>query len=156
MLMGVSHNMQSQTSRIMGLIVALIVASSLFVNAYGQDEATAVLEDEDLLLREDNERRELLVEVMMIESVRVCWPGIVDMPDPERLSVKLRVQLDIDGMLKDEIELIEPSQVPLGDHFMARAIDRALRAVRACQPYRLPVDDYETWEELVLNFRHDG
>lgn len=96
------------------------------------------------------------IEAIVLSQMRECWGTVEDLPEPERLTVTVKVTLNLDGSLRDEVELVKPRRAPIGDRFMQVAIDRALRAVRTCQPYRLPVDDYEDWEEIVLNFRHDG
>jgi len=96
------------------------------------------------------------IEAIVLSQMRECWGTLEDLPEPERLTVTVRVQLNTDGSLRDDVELVNPRRAPIGDRYMSVAIDRALRAVRTCQPYRLPVDDYEDWEELVLNFRHGG
>jgi len=96
------------------------------------------------------------IESIVLSQMRNCWGTLEDLPDPERLTVSVRVHLNTDGTLKDDVELVKPRRAPIGDRYMSVAIDRALRAVRTCQPYRLPVEDYEDWEEIVLNFRHDG
>jgi hypothetical protein len=96
------------------------------------------------------------IEAIVLSQMKVCWRSLEDLPEPERLTVSVRVQLNADGSLRDDVELVQPRRAPIGDRYMSVAIDRALRAVRTCQPYRLPVEDYEAWEELVLNFRHGG
>ena len=95
------------------------------------------------------------VENFVLGAMKRCWGTLEDLPEPERLTVSVRVRLNTDGTLKDDVELVNPRRAPIGDRYMSVAIDRALRAVRTCQPYRLPAEDYEDWEELVLNFRHE-
>ena len=100
-----------------------------------------------------NEARiEALIKVKMEE----CWGTVADLPDPERLAVTVRINLDPDGVLIGDAELISPRRRPLGDRFMGQAIDRALRAARKCQPFNFPREDYEIWNEITMNFRHDG
>jgi hypothetical protein len=65
------------------------------------------------------------------------------------------VNLNRDGTLDGDAELISPRRARIGDRFMQQAIDRALRAARTCAPYQLPEDDYDVWNEITLNFRTD-
>ena len=93
--------------------------------------------------------------VSMIQAqMKICWDDVVDLPNPERLNVTVSVTLNRDGTLKDDVELVKPARVPIGDRTMGVAVDRAVRAVRNCSPYRLPVeaqDFYEDWDEVTLN-----
>lgn len=95
------------------------------------------------------------IEAIVLSQMKVCWQGLDELPEPERLTVTVRVSLNVDGTLKD-VERVSPRREPIGDRPMQQAILNAMRAVRKCQPYRLPSEDYEDWEEIVLNFRHDG
>ncbi|MEQ8557870.1 MAG: hypothetical protein RIB03_06090 [Henriciella sp.] len=90
------------------------------------------------------------IEQLLYNQIYPCWDGVADQPKPERLNVSMRAELDAEGNLVD-IELIRPSRAPIGDRSMSLAIERALRAVRKCQPYRLPRDDYELWKTANIN-----
>lgn len=103
--------------------------------------------------RTANEAR---VEALLWAKMKVCWGTVADLPDPERLGVTVLVKLDSDGKLKSDVELVRPRRVPIGDRFMGQAVDRALRAARKCEPYRLPAEDYAVWREITINFRHGG
>ncbi|MEL7128536.1 MAG: hypothetical protein AAGK23_03225 [Pseudomonadota bacterium] len=94
------------------------------------------------------------IEAIILAQMKVCWRTVEDLPEPDRLAVTIQVNLKPDGTLRGDAELVSPRRAPIGDRFMQVAIDRALRAARTCQPYRLPPDDYEEWREVVLNFRH--
>ncbi len=91
---------------------------------------------------------------MLYAQLYLCWDDVDDLPNPERLNVTLRMQLRPDGSLDGQVRLVSPSRPPIGDRAMGVAIERALRAVRKCAPYRLPpeaLDDYEAWRTVVLN-----
>ena len=100
--------------------------------------------------RTANEAR---IESLLWSKMVPCWQEISDLPDPERLAVRVRVYLERDGTFKRDVELVTPRRAPIGDRFMGQAIDRALRAARKCQPYNLPAEDYEIWNEITMNFR---
>ncbi len=90
------------------------------------------------------------IEQLLYNQIYPCWDGVGDQPEPKRLNVQMRAELDAEGNLID-IELVRPSRAPIGDRSMSLAIERALRAVRKCQPYRLPRDDYELWKTANIN-----
>lgn len=90
------------------------------------------------------------IEQLLYNQIYPCWDGVADQPEPKRLNVQMRAELDAEGNLID-IELVRPSRAPIGDRSMSLAIERALRAVRKCQPYRLPRDDYELWKTANIN-----
>ena len=122
---------------------------------------TPVLRDEDLSTdarrgagdRTGNTAR---IEAIILAQMKVCWQDIDDLPNPERLTVTVRVELSPDGRLKSDVELVAPRRARIGDRFQQVAIDRAITAARKCQPYRLPVEDYEQWDEVTINFKTDG
>ncbi len=60
--------------------------------------------------------------------------------------VTLRWRLDEDGKLVGPPEVIDP---PGSD---SPAAQMAIRAVRACEPFKLPVAQYHLWKEIVFNF----
>ncbi len=87
------------------------------------------------------------------QQMKVCWDDVVDLPNPERLNVTVRMSLNRDGSLDGTVQLVNPARAPIGDRAMATAIDRALRAARKCAPYRLPEDaqdDYDEWKDVTL------
>jgi hypothetical protein len=63
--------------------------------------------------------------------------------------VTLRWRLDEDGRLVGEPEVVDPPDATV---WSSSAADAAVRAVRACEPFRLPVAQYHLWKEIVFNF----
>ncbi|MEQ9315579.1 MAG: hypothetical protein RLN72_06990 [Henriciella sp.] len=90
------------------------------------------------------------IEQLLYNQIYPCWDGVSDQPEPERLNVQMRAELDAEGNVLD-VELVRPRRAPIGDRSMSLAVERALRAVRKCQPYRLPRDDYDLWKEANIN-----
>ena len=39
-----------------------------------------------------------------------------------------------------------------GQGFYKVLVESALRAIKLCEPLKVPVGDYERWKELYLNF----
>ena len=88
------------------------------------------------------------LEAIIVSRIRnECWAGADDLPNPERYNVQMNLKLNEDGTI-NELTLTDPKRRPIGSSFMGTAVDRALRAVRKCEPYRLPSEDYEEWKEI--------
>lgn len=88
------------------------------------------------------------LESLVVSRIRnECWVGVDDLPNPERLNVQMRVLLNQNGTIAD-LRLVSPGRRPLGRSPMGTAIDRALRAVNKCAPYRLPSEEYANWQEM--------
>lgn len=79
-----------------------------------------------------------------------CWRAPVDMPDPARLIVRVRITLGRDGSLLSQPQLV--SGVSPGDAPMRVAADNALRAVRLCAPFELPAATYDRWRDVIFTF----
>lgn len=95
------------------------------------------------------------VESLIVSQLSYCWDDVVDLPNPERLNVTVRIELNRDGTLKSDAELVRPARMPIGDRPMQVAIERALRASRKCAPYRIPeqaLEYYSDWSEVTINF----
>lgn len=88
------------------------------------------------------------LEALVVSRIRnECWAGVDDLPNPERYNVQMNLKLNEDGSIAD-LTLVDPKRRPIGSSFMGTAVDRALRAVRKCEPFRLPSDEYELWSEI--------
>lgn len=90
------------------------------------------------------------IEQLLYNQIYPCWDGVADQPEPDRLNVSMTAKFDAEGNLVD-VELVRPRRAPIGDRSMSLAVERAMRAVRKCQPYRLPRDDYDLWKEANIN-----
>lgn len=88
------------------------------------------------------------LEALIVSRIRnECWAGVDDLPNPERYNVQMKLLLNENGTVAS-LSLVEPRRRPIGSSYMGTAVDRALRAVNKCAPYRLPSDDYELWKEI--------
>ena len=64
----------------------------------------------------------------------------------------LKIKLKKDGtIIKSEILDHQRMNTP-GQKFYKVLAESALRAVKLCQPLRVPTSGYERWKELQLNF----
>ena len=81
-----------------------------------------------------------------------CWSVPLGLPYDEDLLVRIKLQLKKDGtIMKSEILDHQRMNRP-GQKFYKVLAESALRAVKLCQPLRVPTTGYERWKELQLNF----
>ena len=81
-----------------------------------------------------------------------CWSIPLGLPYNENLLVKIRLKLKQDGtVIKSEILDHVRMNTP-GQAFYKVLAESALRAVKLCQPLRVPTTGYERWKDLQLNF----
>tara|TARA_B100000945_G_scaffold247372_1_gene203804 strand:- start:149 stop:880 length:732 start_codon:yes stop_codon:yes gene_type:complete len=81
-----------------------------------------------------------------------CWSIPLGLPYDEDLLVRIKLKLKKDGtILKSEILDHERMNKP-GQKFYKILAESALRAVRLCQPLKVPPTGYEKWKDLQLNF----
>jgi outer membrane biosynthesis protein TonB len=86
-------------------------------------------------------------------KMRRCWRTPADLPDPETLIVRVRIQLDEGGNLIGAPQLLTPRSMPPVGTPLRIASEAALRAIRQCQAYdMLSPSRYEVWKELTLRF----
>ena len=81
-----------------------------------------------------------------------CWSVPLGLPYDEDLLVRIKLQLKKDGtIVKSEILDHQRMNRP-GQKFYKVLAESALRAVRLCQPLKVPPTGYEKWKDLQLNF----
>ena len=81
-----------------------------------------------------------------------CWSLPLGLPYEENLLVRIKLRLRPDGtVLRSEI-LDHARMNKPGQGFYKVLAESALRAVRICQPLRVPPTGYERWKDLQLNF----
>ena len=81
-----------------------------------------------------------------------CWSLPLGLPYHENLLVRIKLRLKQDGtVLRSEI-LDHARMNQPGQGFYKVLAESALRAIRICQPLRVPPTGYEKWKDLQLNF----
>ena len=81
-----------------------------------------------------------------------CWSVPLGLPYDENLLVRIKLSLKRDGtIMKSEILDHQRMNTP-GQKFYKVLAESALRAVRLCQPLKVPPTGYDKWKELQLNF----
>ena len=81
-----------------------------------------------------------------------CWSIPLGLPYNENLLVRIKLKLKPDGSvikteILDHVRMNKP-----GQGFFKVLAESALRAIRLCQPLRVPTTGYERWKDLQLNF----
>ena len=81
-----------------------------------------------------------------------CWSIPLGLPFDDNLLVRIKLKLKKDGtILKSEILDHERMNRP-DQKFYKILAESALRAIRICQPLKVPPTGYEKWKDLQLNF----
>ena len=81
-----------------------------------------------------------------------CWSVPLGLPYDEDLLVRIKLKLKKDGtLMKSEILDHQRMNMP-GQKFYKVLAESALRAVRLCQPLKVPPTGYDKWKDLQLNF----
>jgi len=81
-----------------------------------------------------------------------CWSIPLGLPYSENLLVRIKLKLKPDGSvirseILDHVRMNKP-----GQGFYKVLAESALRAIKLCQPLRVPSTGYERWKDLQLNF----
>ena len=81
-----------------------------------------------------------------------CWSVPLGLPYDKDLLVRIKLKLKKDGtIMKSEILDHQRMNRP-GQKFYKVLAESALRAVRLCQPLKVPPTGYDKWKDLQLNF----
>jgi hypothetical protein len=81
-----------------------------------------------------------------------CWSIPLGLPYNEDLLVRIKLMLEPDGSVA-KTEILDHARMNKpGQGFYKVLAESALRAVKLCQPLRVPTSGYERWKELQLNF----
>ena len=81
-----------------------------------------------------------------------CWSIPLGLPYNENLLVRIKLKLDPDGSVTKSEILDHARMNKPGQAFYKVLAESALRAIKLCQPLRVPSTGYERWKELQLNF----
>jgi hypothetical protein len=81
-----------------------------------------------------------------------CWSIPLGLPFNEDLLVRIKLQLKPDGSII-RTEIIDHARMNKpGQGFYKVLAESALRAIKLCQPLRVPSTGYERWKDMQLNF----
>lgn len=92
-------------------------------------------------------------EAALISQLSGCWRLPAGAPEPERLVVTVRAELNRQGDLVAPPRVIgRAARKALGDRYWRMAADNARRAVLRCAPFDLPPEKYERWQVIEIRF----
>ena len=81
-----------------------------------------------------------------------CWSIPLGLPYNENLLVRIKLQLKPDGSII-RTEILDHARMNKpGQAFYKVLAESALRAIKLCQPLRVPSTGYERWKNMQLNF----
>ena len=100
----------------------------------------------------ENTRLTLSEEDALKAQIFGCWSIPLGLPYNEDLLVRIKLMLEPDGSVT-KTEILDHARMNKpGQGFYKVLAESALRAVKLCQPLRVPATGYERWKELQLNF----
>ena len=109
-----------------------------------------VTQDQDRNLK--NQGLTLSEEDALKAQIFGCWSIPLGLPYNENLLVRIKLRLKPDGTIS-KTEILDHARMNKpGQGFYKVLAESALRAVKLCQPLRVPSTGYERWKELQLNF----
>ena len=83
-------------------------------------------------------------------QIQRCWSVPGGARDGHELIVTIRIYLNPDGSLSRPPEIGDASR--MADPYYLTMAESAVRAVRKCEPLRVPSTKYEDWREIELTF----
>jgi hypothetical protein len=130
--------------------IAALIDKSKIESAESTKKLDKVTQDQDKNL--DISGLSLSEEDALKAQIFGCWSIPLGLPYNENLLVRIKLQLKPDGsIIRSEI-LDHARMNKPGQGFYKVLAESALRAVKLCQPLRVPSAGYERWKELQLNF----
>ncbi len=119
---------------------------------------TAEVKNKNDKVTQDQEKNVDLVGLSLSEEDALkaqifgCWSIPLGLPYDQDLLVRIKLQLKPDGsIIRSEI-LDHARMNKPGQGFYKVLAESALRAIKLCQPLRVPTTGYERWKDLQLNF----
>ncbi|ACD73082.1 Proline-rich extensin [Brucella abortus S19] len=82
-------------------------------------------------------------------AISKCWNVPAGVADAPGLVVTVKMKLAEDGSIQGTPEVTSGGGA---DGVARAAAESARRAVMRCAPYNLPVDKYDSWSEVIVNF----
>ena len=70
----------------------------------------------------------------------------------EDLLARIKLKLNKDGSVA-KTEILDHARMNKpGQGFYKVLVESVLRAIKLCQPLKVPSEGYDNWKELILNF----
>jgi hypothetical protein len=130
--------------------IAALIDKSKVESAETNKKSDKVTQDQDKNI--DFSGLSLSEEDALKAQIFGCWSITLGLPYNQDLLVRIKLQLKPDGsIIRSEI-LDHARMNKPGQGFYKVLAESALRAIKLCQPLRVPSTGYERWKELKLNF----
>ena len=130
--------------------IAALIDKSKVESAETNKKLDKITQDQDKSI--DSGGLSLSEEDALKAQIFGCWSIPLGLPYNENLLVRIKLQLKPDGsIIRSEI-LDHARMNKPGQGFYKVLAESALRAIKLCQPLRVPSKGYERWKELQLNF----
>ena len=130
--------------------IAALIDKSKIESAQKINKSDKVTQDQNKNIESTN--LSLSEEDALKAQIFGCWSIPLGLPYNENLLVRIRLQLEKDGtVIKSEI-LDHARMNKPGQGYYKVLAESALRAIKLCQPLRVPTTGYDRWKELQLNF----
>ena len=130
--------------------IAALIDKSKIDSAEVKKKSNKITQDQDRNI--ENTGLSLSEEDALKAQIFGCWSIPLGLPYNENLLVKIKLQLDPDGSVTKSEILDHARMNKPGQGFYKVLAESALRAIKLCQPLRVPTTGYERWKELQLNF----
>ena len=130
--------------------IAALIDKSKVETAQTVNKTDKVTQDQQKNL--ENTGLTLSEEDALKAQIFGCWSIPLGLPYNENLLVRIKLLLNQDGTVLQSEILDHARMNKPGQGFYKVLAESALRAIKLCQPLRVPTTGYERWKELQLNF----
>ena len=85
-------------------------------------------------------------------QIFTCWSIPIGLPFSEDSIIRVKLNLKSDGII-EKLEILDQDKInaPGKEHLRTLA-DSVGRAIKLCNPLKVPESGHERWKELILNF----
>ena len=130
--------------------IAALIDKSKEETALTKNKTDKVTQDQNKSV--ENVGLSLSEEDALKAQIFGCWSIPLGLPYNENLLVRIKLQLKPDGTIVSSEILDHARMNKPGQGFYKVLAESALRAIKLCQPLRVPTTGYERWKDLQLNF----
>ncbi len=130
--------------------IAALIDKSKVESAEILKKTDKITQDQDRNI--ENSGLSLSEEDALKAQIFGCWSIPLGLPYNEDLLVRIKLELKPDGSVISSEILDHARMNKPGQGFYKVLAESALRAIKLCQPLRVPSTGYERWKDLQLNF----
>ena len=130
--------------------IAALIDKSKVESAETTNKSNKVTQDQQKNL--ENIGLSLSEEDALKAQIFGCWSIPLGLPYNENLLVRIKLLLNPDGTVSKSEILDHARMNKPGQGLYKVLAESALRAIKLCQPLRVPTTGYERWKDLQLNF----